>query len=202
MADITPNHPDRDKTPPSYTTEPHREWVRAELPPGIGMKPEGIVVKRNILVGSILTMFITSFATSWIPLFNGLLGGTFGGYHAGRLKRALGAAAVVAVAVPATVAFLLFITRANSSHLFYGLGFRGWTLLHILGTFIGAVAGSASRPLFTGELRQRMPAAVSASRVPAPSVVPTTRPTLSTERVTREEVEVRANPPSGPVRGV
>jgi hypothetical protein len=202
MAEIIPPPHARDTTPTSYVTQPHRKFVHVGLPADVGMKAEGITFKRNILVGSILTMFITSFATFWLPMFNGLLGGTFGGYHAGRLKRALGAAAVNSVAVPAVLAFLMFITRNNSSHLFYGLGFRGWVLLHVLGTFIGAVAGAASRPLFTGEFRRRVPAAVSASRVPATGVVTTTRSTRSTETVTREEVEVRANPPSGPVRGV
>lgn len=197
MVEDTPIPPDRDKTPRSYTREPHREWVHASLPPDVTLKPEGIVLRRRILVGSILTMFITSLATAWLPLFNGLLGGTFGGYHAGRLKRALAAAAFSAVAVPATLAFLTFITRGNSSYFFYGLGFRGWILLHVIGTFIGAVAGAASRPLFTGERPWRVPTAVSASAAPPPGGAPPPHPTAPARTVTREEVEVRASPPTG-----
>jgi hypothetical protein len=201
MAEFIRTGPSKDATPPSYVREPHREFVPAELPPGIGMKPETIVLKRRILVGSILTMVIASLVTSWIPLFNGLIGGTFGGYHAGRLKRALGAAVVSSVVVPATVAFFFFMSKNDSSYLFYGLGLQGWTVLHIIGTFIGAVAGAASRPLMTGDYLRQSPVGVSASRAPVPGGAPMSRPTTSTESVTRDELEVRASPPSGPVRG-
>jgi hypothetical protein len=180
--------PDAGATPP-----PHYEFVRSELPPGVTMKPEQVVLKRNIFVGSVLTMFIASFVTFWIPLFNGLLGGAFGGYHAGRMKRALAAAAVNSVAVPGALAFLYFFSQQDSSRFFYGLGFHGFVLLHVIGTFIGAVAGAASRPLATGGLMQRRePLAVSASPTPVPGGVPTSRPARSTETVT--------TPPSGPAR--
>lgn len=201
MAEFIRTGPDRSTTPPSYTREPHREFIPAELPPGIGMKPENITLKRRILVGSIMTMVLTSGALFWLPLFNGLLGGTFGGYHAGRVKRALGAAVVSSIAVPAAIWFLAFMSKNDSSYMFYGLGFQGWAMLHIIGTLIGAVAGAASRPLMTGDYLPRAPLAVSASPVPAPGAVPTSRPTTSRESVTRDAVEVRANPPSGPVRG-
>ncbi|MBZ4417990.1 hypothetical protein [Myxococcus sp. RHSTA-1-4] len=187
--------------PPAAVESPS-EWFHAKLPSDVGMKPEGFVLKRSILVGSILTMVITSLVTFWLPLFNGLLGGTFGGYHAGRMKRALGAAVVTSIAVPAIIFLMTIITRNNSSYLFYGLGFWGWTVLHVIGTFIGAVAGAVSRPLFTGEFPYSVPAAVSASRAPVPGGVPPARPSVMTETVTREEAEVRASPPTGPVREV
>ena len=200
MPEFTRTGPDKGTTPPSYTREPHREFVQAMLPPGIGMKPENIVLKRRILVGSILTMVLTSAVTFWLPFFNGLLGGTFGGYHAGRLKRALGAAVVSSIVVPAAIFFLAFMSKNDSSYLFYGLGFQGWMLLHIIGTFIGAVAGSASRPLMTGDYLQRAPVDVSAVQAPVPGDLPAPRSTTSRETVTRDGVEVRTPAPNGPVR--
>jgi hypothetical protein len=149
---------------------------------------------RRIFIGSVLTMFIASFVTFWIPLFNGLLGGAFGGYHAGRMKRALAAAAVNSVAVPGALAFLYFFSQHDAARFFYGLGFQGFVVLHVIGTFIGAVAGAASRPLVTGDLPlRREPLSVSASPTPAPGGVPTSRPASSTETET--------TPPSGPGRG-
>ncbi|MCY1019052.1 hypothetical protein [Pyxidicoccus sp. MSG2] len=180
--------PDASAAPP-----PQYEFIRAELPPGVTMKPEQVVLKRRIFVGSVLTMFIASFVTFWIPLFNGLLGGAFGGFHAGRMKRALAAAAVNSVAVPGVLGFLYFFSQQDSSRFFYGLGFHGFVLLHVIGTFIGAVAGAASRPLATGDMLQRNePLAVSASPGPVPGAVPKSRPARSTETVT--------SPPTGPVR--
>lgn len=182
--------PDAGATPP-----PHYEFIRSELPPGVTMKPEQVVLKRNIFVGSVLTMFIASFVTFWIPLFNGLLGGAFGGYHAGRMKRALAAAAVNSVAVPGALAALYFFSQHDAGRFFYGLGFQGFVVLHVIGTFIGAAAGAASRPLVTGDLPlRREPLGVSASPTPTPGGVPTSRPARSTETVTRP-------PPSGPERG-
>lgn len=202
MSEFIRTGPDTGKTPPSYSHEPHRRFVEVGLPSDVTMKPEGFPLHHRIFIGSVLTMFIASFVTFWIPLFNGLIGGTFGGYHAGRMKRALAAAAVNSVAVPATLAGLYFFSQHSSSRFFYGLGFDGFVVLHVIGTFIGAVAGAASRPLMTGDyLRRREPLAVSASQAPVPGDVPPSRPTTSTETVTRDAVEVRANPPNGPVRG-
>ncbi|WP_164019831.1 hypothetical protein [Pyxidicoccus trucidator] len=192
MAEFIRTGPDMGTTPPSYTPEVHREFIPVGLPPGIGMKPETIVLKRPILIGSILTMVIGTTVTFWIPFFNGLIGGVFGGYHAGRMKRALAAATVTSIVVPGALYVLLFMSRNDSAYLFYGLGFRGWALLHIIGTFIGAVAGAASRPLTTGDYLPRAPLGVSASPTPVPGAAPMSRPTTSTESVT--------TPPSGPVR--
>lgn len=169
------------------------EYIHSELPPGITMKPERVVLKRRILVGSILTMYVASFVTFWIPLFNGLLGGTFGGYHAGKLKRALAAAVVNSIAVPATLYVLYFFSQQDSARFFYGLGFRGFVILHVIGTFIGAVAGAASRPLMTGDyLHAGEPLSVSGPPGPVPGAAPTYRSTTPTETA--------APPPSGPVR--
>ncbi len=200
MADIIPPRNDTEPTRQHPVTEPPRGWKYSPLPPDATFKDEEIPLRHKTFVVSTLTMIITSLVTFFVPLFNGLLGGTFGGFHARRLSRALAAAAVTSVAVPAFIRLLYFFAP-DSLRLFYGLGFWGWTLLHVIGTFIGAVAGVASRPLgLTGPLH-RAHAGVSASRVPAPGAVPPPPPTTSRASVTRDAVEVRANPPSGPVRG-
>lgn len=201
MADIIPPRNDTDSTRQHVVTEPPRGWKYSPLPPDVTFKDEEITLKHKNFVVSTATMIITSLVTFFIPLFNGLLGGTFGGFHARRLPRALAAATVSAVAVPAFIRFLYLFDTPDFLRMFYGLGFNGWALLHVIGTFIGAVAGVASRPLaLTGRLH-RARAGVSASRVPAPGAVLPPPPTRSRASVTRDVVEVRANPPSGPVRG-
>lgn len=200
MADIDPNRAATDKTPAHYVTEPPRGWKYSPLPADVTFKDEEIHFKHNNFVVSTATMIVTSLVTFFVPLFNGLLGGTFGGFHARRLPRALLAAAISSVAVPGVLGTLYLFDSPDSLRLYYGLGFKGWALLHVIGTFIGAVAGVASRPLaLTGRLR-RAHAGVSASRTPVTGGVLPPRPTTS-RTVTRERVEVRANPPSGPVRG-
>jgi hypothetical protein len=141
--------PEKDKTPASYATEPARHVELAELPPGITLKPEGFAVKRPIFVVSVAVMVFTSLVTFYIPFFNGLLGGAFGGFHAGRMKRALGAAAVSAVMVPAILVFAHFISEQPQLLFLMGLSFWEWVACHVAGTLLGAVAGAVSRPRIT-----------------------------------------------------
>lgn len=118
----------------------------ASIPPDITLKQDRIALKRPVLVGSVLVMVIFGLATFWLPLFNGLFAGALGGYHAGRMKRALGAAVVASVAVPAVLAAASFMSEQPSLMFLWGLSFWQWTALHVIGTLIGAVTGAASRP--------------------------------------------------------
>jgi hypothetical protein len=153
MPEFTPVSPDQDKTRRSYATEPARHVDYASMPSDVTLKPEGIYFKDNVLVVSVAAMVVTSLVTFFVPFFNGLLGGVFGGYHAGRMKRALGAALASSVLVPATLLFFYSFSYSFENpeplKLFWGLGVTGWVALHVLGTFIGAVAGALSRPLVT-----------------------------------------------------
>jgi len=150
MSDTTLIPPDQDKISRSYTTGPRRYVVDyAELPPGITLKPEGFALKNHITVVSIAAMVLTSFITFWMPLFNGLLGGMLGGYHAGRMKRALLSAAVSAAAVPGLLLFLDLMSEQPSLLFLMGLNFKEWVIAHIIGTFLGAIAGSVARPRLT-----------------------------------------------------
>ncbi|MDC0712790.1 hypothetical protein POL68_30295 [Stigmatella sp. ncwal1] len=121
----------------------------ATLPPDVVARPEGIQFQHNTFVVSVATMVLISLITFFIPLFNGLLGGAFGGYHAGRMKRALGAALVTSVLVPAIILGAYALAGPHLSRLFSGLGTGGWIALHVMGTFLGAASGAASRPLDT-----------------------------------------------------
>jgi hypothetical protein len=183
---------DTNTSPPPYVRDVHREFTYAELPPGIGMKHEGIRLKHNRLDVSVLTMVITSLVVFFVPLFNGLIGGVFGGFHARTLKRALAAAVVSSIAVPGFLAVLSFFAGNNSLRIFSGLGFGGWTALHVIGTFIGAVTGAASRPLFSEDL--------SATPLRRAAVGPTYPTTTSTVRVNPDVTVERVSPPTGPVR--
>jgi hypothetical protein len=140
---------DQDKTPRSYATEPARYVEYAELPVGTTLRPEGFALKNHITVVSIAAMVLASFITFWLPLFNGLLGGMLGGYHAGRMKRALGAAVVNSVAVPGLLVFLNFMSEQPGLLFLMGLSFKEWVAAHIIGTFLGAIAGSVARPRIT-----------------------------------------------------
>jgi hypothetical protein len=175
MPEYTPVPADQDKTPRSYATEPARHVTYASLPPDVTLKPSGIYFKDNVFVVSVATMVITSLVTFFIPLFNGLLAGAFGGYHAGRMKRALGAALASSILVPATLLFFFSFSYSfelgQSSRLFWGLGFGGWTALHVIGTFLGAVSGAASRPLVTDRNQHRY-AHVSAAPAPRSDAAP------------------------------
>ncbi len=183
---------DKGTSPPPYVHDVHREFSYAELPPGIGMKPDGIHLKHNRFDVSVVTMVLTSLVVFFVPLFNGLIGGVFGGFHARTLKRALAAAVVSSIAVPAILAGLSFFAGNNSLRIFSGLGFGGWIALHVIGTFIGAVTGAASRPLFTEDL------SAAPTRLAADG--PTYRTTTSTVRVNPDVTVERVSPPTGPVR--
>jgi hypothetical protein len=141
--------PEKDKTPPSYATEPGHHVDYAELPPGITLRPEEIAVKRPIFVTSVAVMVFTSLVTFWMPFFNGLLGGAFGGFHAGRMKRALAAAVASSVMVPAILGFAHFISEQPSLHFLSGLTTWGWVACHVAGTLLGAAAGAFARPRVT-----------------------------------------------------
>lgn len=149
MSDTTLIPPQEDKTPSSYTVEPSRNVEYATIPSDISMKPDLITLKRPFFVSSVLIMVLTSLLTFWVPFFSGLFGGTFGGFHAGRMKRALAASVVTSVAVPAILAFLSYFSQQPSLHFLMGLTFKQWIIAHILGTFLGAISGVVSRPLFT-----------------------------------------------------
>jgi hypothetical protein len=190
MSENTPLPPEGDKTPRSYATEPARYVEYATLPPDVTLKPDGIVLKHPIFVVSVATMVFTSLITFYIPLFNGLLGGTFGGFHAGRMKRALAAAAANSILVPALIWFAYAIGEQQPHYIFWGLGFTGWAVLHVIGTFIGAVAGAASRPLITERNLQRY-ATINAARPPVSGAAPVS-----------PRSETRSVPPSEPGRGV
>jgi hypothetical protein len=149
MSDTPVIPPEKDKTPRSYATEPARYVEHVDLPPGITLKQEEIALKRPIFVASVAAMVLISLITFYIPLFNGLLGGALGGYHAGRMKRALLAATVCSVMVPAMLAFLNFMSEQPSLLFMMGLTRWEWLGLHVIGTFLGAVGGAAARPLIT-----------------------------------------------------
>lgn len=149
MSDTTLIPPEEDKTPRSYATEPSRNVEYATLPPDITLRPDVITLKRPFFIGSVLIMVLTGLFTFWMPFFNGLLAGSFGGYHAGRMKRALAAAVVCSVMVPAMLAFLSFFSEQPSLLFLLGLTFKQWIILHVLGTFLGAIGGAACRPLVT-----------------------------------------------------
>jgi hypothetical protein len=149
MSDTILIPPEEDKTPRSYATEPARNVEYATLPPDVTLRPDVIALKRPVFVGSVAIMVLVGLFTFYFPFFNGLFGGAFGGYHAGRMKRALAAAVVSSVMVPALVAFLSYFSEQPGLLFLSGLTFKQWVVAHILGTFIGAVGGAASRPLFT-----------------------------------------------------
>ncbi len=156
--------------------ETRYEYVRREIPPDLTFKPDTINPIHNRFIVSTVVMVLTSLALFFLPLFNGLLAGAFGGFHARRMSRALAAAAFASVAVPATLAFLLFIGTATQSHLFWGLGFWGYTALYVIGMFIGAATGAVSSPFWAGG-DSRAPAFLSAPPGRAPIAAPPSRPT-------------------------
>jgi hypothetical protein len=111
------------------------------------MPMQGVEFKNRGLVIGVLTMTAVSLITFYIPFLNALLGGVFGGFFAKRWGRAFKAAAIASVAVPATLAFFYGFDTPDLLYFMYGLGFWGWTALHVAGMFIGAAAGVYSRPL-------------------------------------------------------
>ncbi len=109
---------------------------------------EGVVIQHRGLVIGAFTMVFMSTILFFAPFLNSLMAGAFGGFFAKRWGRAFGAAAIASVAVPAFFAFFYgFFDTPDFYNLFYGLGFWGWTALHVVGMFIGAASGVYSRPL-------------------------------------------------------
>lgn len=183
---------DRTTNPPPYVRDVHREFSRSELPAGIGMRNEEFYFKHNRFIVSVATMLVTGFVVFFVPLFNGLIAGAFGGFHARTMRRALGAALVTSIALPAFIALFSFLAGPHQLRIFGGLGFWGWTALFVIGTFIGAATGPASSELLTEDF--------SATPDPVPADGPAYRTTTTTETVTREVIVERVSPPSEPVR--
>ncbi|QAT88615.1 hypothetical protein EJ065_7090 [Corallococcus coralloides] len=170
------------------------------FPPGTRVEESRIVWKHNRFDVSVLTMVLISTVTFFIPLFNGLLAGTFGGFHAGRPRRALAAAAVASVVVPAAFYVAFNVFSVGGVRIFLGLGWGNWTLLHVIGLFIGALCGAASRPVFTGEVPVFRTQYVSGAPLLAQGDAAPALPEGSRD-FSRDLPTTRVSPPSGPVRG-
>lgn len=150
MAEFTPRDPPtRDKTPRSYSTEPPRPIDNMEMPAGSTVIEEGnyLEPRHNTFIVSTAAMVLTSLVLFWAPLFNSMLGGLFGGFHARTWGRALGAALVNSLVVPAIILFAYGFDQPDLLRFFYGLGIDGWVILHVVGSFVGAASGVLSRPL-------------------------------------------------------
>ncbi|XHF23474.1 hypothetical protein NR792_24175 [Corallococcus exercitus] len=171
-----------------------------EMPLDTRVEESRVVWKHNRFDVSVVTMVLISAVTFFIPLFNGLLAGTFGGFHAGRPRRALGAALVTAVTVPVALFVLFNVFSFGGMRVFYGMGWLNWTMLHAIGLFIGALAGAASRPLFTGETPAFLSRRVSGAPLLAQGDVAPALPEGSRD-FSRDLPTTRVSPPSGPVRG-
>lgn len=186
MAEFTPKDPrPHDKTPRSYGTEPPRPIDEMEMPAGCTVIEEGnyIEPRHNTFLVSVATMVLTSLVLFWAPLFNSMLGGVFGGFHARTWGRALGAALVNSLVVPAIILAAYGFDQPDLLRFFYGLGIDGWVILHVIGTFVGAACGVVSRPLV-----DRHRGLVEARATPTGSA---TRVTTSR---TSDATEVRARP--------
>lgn len=172
----------------------------SDLPLDARVEESRVVWKHNRFDVSVLTMVLISAVTFFIPLFNGLLAGTFGGFHAGRPRRALAAALVTAVAVPATLYVFFNVFSVGSVRVFYGMGWLNWTMLHAIGLFIGALAGASSRPMFSGDVRAVLAPRVSGAPLLAQGDVAPVLPEGSRD-FSRDLPTTQVSPPSGPVRG-
>ena len=118
----------------------HDVTVRVETSNGIP------IFNRGLFIGT-ATMIAVSAILFWVPFLNSLMAGAFGGFFAKRWGRAFKAAALASVAVPAFFAFLYGWDTPDFYYMFYGLGFWGWTALHVVGLFIGAASGVYARPV-------------------------------------------------------
>ena len=118
----------------------HGVIVREAPADGIPIRNRGLFIGTATMVGVSAILF-------WVPFFNSLMAGAFGGFFARTWGRAFKAAALASVAVPAFFAFLYGWDTPDFYYLFYGLGFWGWTALHVVGLFIGAASGVYSRPV-------------------------------------------------------
>ncbi|CAM3642795.1 Lipoprotein [Corallococcus soli] len=197
----------------TYTDVPERSRPSRRLPPlpneelkyeshplNTRVEESRIVWNHNRLKVSVMTMVLISLATFFIPLFNGLLAGVFGGFHAGRPRRALGAALATAIVVPGALYTLFYVFGLGSVRIFSGLGFTTWSLLHAFGLFVGAITGAASRPMFSGEAPFIVAPRVSGAPLLAQGDVAPTLPEGSHDH-SRDLATTRVVPPTGPVRG-
>lgn len=169
----------------------------ATIPPDTRVMDSRILWLHNRFKVSVLTMVLISTITFFIPLFNGLLAGAFGGFHAVRPRRALAAALVAAVVVPAGFFVAYDIFSVGSERLFYGLGWWNWTLLHIIGLFIGALCGASSHPVFTGVVPIFREQPVSGAPLLAQGDVAPALPEGSRD-FSRDLPTTRVSPPSEP----
>ena len=175
-------------------------FEEAVLPPGVRVEESHFTLKHNRFDVSVLTMVLISTVTFFIPLFNGLLAGTFGGFHAGRPRRALGAALVASVVVPAAFYVAFNVFSVGGERIFLGLGWGNWTMLHVIGMFIGALCGASSRPVFTGEFPVFRTQYVSGAPLLTQGDVAPALPEGSRD-FSRDLPTTQVSPPSGPVRG-
>ena len=168
MSDIIdPQSPVPPKRRPEVSDE---SAVRAAAYPSStedGYFPQGPVLVRSsdfemkhrgLAIGA-FSMVIISLLTFWMPGFGSLMAGLTGGFFAKRWGRAFAAAAFASVAVPLTMAFLNGMKATGDLRFLYGLGFRDWTILHIVSLFLGAAMGVYSCPLEdrSGGLRRELP---------------------------------------------
>ena len=159
-----------------------------------------ITWKHNRFDVSVVTMVLISAVTFFIPLFNGLLAGAFGGFHAGRMRRALAAAFIASVVVPPALYVLFNVFSVGGIRMFYGLGFTGWAALHVIGLFLGAISGAASRPLFADDGGTVFASHFTGAPLPAQGGVGTGLP----EEPRSDSADLpttRGGLPNGPVRG-
>jgi hypothetical protein len=109
--------------------------------PDVGVKPDRVEFHNRGFTIAAFTMVLLSAITFYFPLFNGLLGGVMGGFFARTWQNAIKAAVVASVLVPALFFALYGWDTPHTLNLFYGLGFWGWTALHVVGLLIGAFSG-------------------------------------------------------------
>ncbi len=187
------------------TTSSKRSPVRegrveyyAAAPPDTRVEESRFIWKRNRFDVSVLTMTLISAVTFFMPLLNGLLAGTFGGFHAGRPRRALAAALVAAVLVPASFFVAYNVFSVGSERLFYGLGWVNWTILNAIGLFIGALCGASSRPMFSGEITPgyAYPSGISGAPLLTQGDVAPALPEGSRD-LSRDLPTTQVSPPSG-----
>lgn len=180
---------------------PHGRIEYSEDPADLRVVEDSTVAwKHNRLKVSVLTMVLISLSTFYFPLFNGLLAGAFGGFHAGQPRRAMGAALITAIVVPVTLYVAFEVFGVGSVRIFSGLGFTGWSVLHAICLFLGALSGASSRPLFSGDIPLIFTPHVSGAPLLARGDVAPVLPE-GTRDSSRDLPLATALPPSGPVRG-
>ncbi|MBU8898021.1 hypothetical protein KRR26_20605 [Corallococcus sp. M34] len=149
---ITPPRPgDGAPISTSLDFDPPRYVDHVPIPPGVAVKEDGVAFLHGQFKVSALTMVLISLSIFWVPFFGSLIASTFGGFLAKKLPRAMYAAAVSSIVVPATLYVFFNVFAMGFVRFFSGLGLWNWTLLHIIATFIGAFAGAASQGLVAEE---------------------------------------------------